>query len=432
MTNRPAAARHCNQGFALFKRGDPRGAIKEFERAIKADASLVESHWLRGLALCLAGRAREAETALAALRRRHSNNADICHAHSEALLKLGRGEEMRRAVEDGLRLAPGHFSLLQQRVHASRIAGDIQDAIAYALRALNLQPDLPAARLEIGLLLMLTGSPRSALGYYDGRHAGMAKQGRRWLGEETAAPVTVLAEQGLGDVLQVCRFYPAIARRAAAATFHVQTSLIGLLSRNFPDLAFRPQEAAADATYYAWCMDLPGLFEGGADAVATPPYLRADPDRHQDWAAKLPATGLKVGLSWQGNPDFRHDAFRSLPLERFAPLSGIENVHLISLRIEPPPRGTPVVLTDFSKDIHDFEDTAALIACLDLVITTDTSVAHLAGAMGKETWLLLQRPYDWRWGTDGETSPLYPSMRLLREMPITDLRARLLDRQQPR
>ena len=172
-------------------------------------------------------------------------------------------------------------------------------------------------------------------------------------------------------------------------------------------------------------MDLPGLFEG---AAPVPRYLRADPARSAAWATRLPAGGVKVGLAWQGNPDFRHDGFRSLPLANFEPLAGIAQLHLVSLRIEPPPRSARVPLLDCSRDLHDFEDTAALIETLDLVITTDTSVAHLAGALGKESWVLLHRPYDWRWGIEGEVSVLYPNTRLFRDVPMAEVRERLLAR----
>lgn len=411
----------------MLQQADLRGAIKEFERAIKADASLLESHWLRALTLTQAGRAREAETVLAGLRRRHRDNADICHAHSEALLRLGRGEEMCRAVDDGLLLNPGHFSLVQQKVHAARFAGNYTEAVAYALRAFALQPNLAAARLEVGLLLMLTGSVREALPFYEARHYSGRHPGRRWLGEATDQALTILAEQGLGDVLQACRYYPAVAALAPAVEFHVHKSLRGLIARSFPDLKIvAGYDTVPQTPQHAWCMDLPGFFEGIVKPV--PRYLQADPARCDAWEKRLPADGVKVGLAWQGNPDFRHDGFRSLPLARFAPLADVAHLHLVSLRIESPPRNAPVPLLDFSRDLRDFEDTAALVENLDLVITTDTSVAHLAGALGKECWVLLQRPYDWRWGIEGEESALYPNTRLLRDAAMTDVRGRLLKR----
>ena len=405
--------------------GKAAAALAEFDQSIKADPSLVEAHWLRALALGQLRRLDEADRALLALRRLHPTDPDICQAHSEILLQLGRADDMCRAVADGLQLAPAHFSLVHQRVQCARLTGDYTAAVAFALRALALQPNAHAARLEIAMLMMLTGSWREALGFYDARHNGRQVGGRHWLGERTSERVNVLREQGLGDTLQACRHFPQVAALAPATTFVVQPELHRLLARNFPALTIVPSGTVIDnAPYFAWCMDLPGILEGEAGAAAVP-YLRPAAERVAAWSARLPTDRLKIGLVWQGSPTHRHNAYRSRSLDEFAPLAATEGITLVSLQPVPLPEGTTVPILSFAGDIRDFEDTAALIAAVDLVITVDTSVAHLAGAMGKTTWLLLQRPYDFRWRIEGERSELYPSMALVRDATVGQLCDRL-------
>lgn len=171
-------------------------------------------------------------------------------------------------------------------------------------------------------------------------------------------------------------------------------------------------------------MRLPGLFDTRLDSIPAPiPYLKPQPELVRHWRERLPQQGLRVGLAWKGNPDFENDADRSLPsLMTLAPLAAVP-AHFVSMQkgrgeaeaLQPP---VGMSLHAIGPQLSDFADTAAVIANLDLVISVDTAVAHLAGALGKPCWLLLpDYRCDWRWMTERSDSPWYPSMRLFRQTP---------------
>jgi hypothetical protein len=171
-------------------------------------------------------------------------------------------------------------------------------------------------------------------------------------------------------------------------------------------------------------LDLPGLF--GTDLSNLPaevPYLHAEPELVAAWAPRLASDRLRVGVVWAGNPDHQHDARRSTALGTLLPLGNVPGVQFYSLQKGPAserPRPAGFSLVDLGPDLHDFADTAAVLMHLDLVITVDTSVAHLAGALGRPVWLMLSHAHDWRWIAGWDHSPWYPTMRIFRQQVAND------------
>jgi ADP-heptose:LPS heptosyltransferase len=173
-------------------------------------------------------------------------------------------------------------------------------------------------------------------------------------------------------------------------------------------------------------MSLPRAFATDLNSIPAPiPYVHPDPARVAAWAERLNGSSLRVGLAWGGSPTFPHERWRSIPLELLAPLTHVEGAAFYSLQMGPKAGqikqlGARVRLVDLQHDQEDLADTAAIVANLSLVISIDTSVAHLAGAMGKPVWVLLQKSPDWRWLLEREDSPWYPTARLFRQSRVGD------------
>lgn len=412
-----------------MREGRSAEAVQAFEAALCIDPGLTEALRLRALSLAFTARKAEADPALARLCRRFPQEAENYHCRSEVLFLARRPEEMARVIEAGLQMEPADAGLIHDRMSAAQIRGDYDDAITWALRGIALEPTSPGAHLDFGL--MLAGAFASARPHYDARLAIAVRQlpGRRWLGETTQEALTIHNEQGFGDVLQVARYFPAVAARAPRAQFVVQAPLCDLLRRSFPNLKFLPASDPPPATpLHGWCMDLPALFGGLMSSVDPAPYLRSDPVLRARWQSRLPCDRFNVGLQWSGNPDMRANLYRSVELASLAPLASIDGINLVNLHVDPDPQIGIFPMQDFTAELRTFDDTAALVDSLDLVISICTSVAHLSGALGQETWILLRRPFDWRWGIEGERTNWYASATLLRECAIADLMARIRTR----
>jgi hypothetical protein len=250
--------------------------------------------------------------------------------------------------------------------------------------------------------------------------------GPMWRGEAGLAGKTlfVYADQALGDTVQFCRYAKLAAERGARVVLAVQPRLCELLRGLSPQIRVIAQaEEAGSYDYQCALASLPLAFATTlADVPAAVPYLSADPRRAARWRERIGEAGFKIGIAWQGSRN-RIDVGRSVPLEFFVPLAGLPGVRLISLQkgeaLEQL-RGSqsfPLELLgdDFDAGPQAFLDSAAVMSQLDLLITCDTALAHLAGALGRPIWVALKHVPDWRWLLDREDSPWYPSMRLFRQ-----------------
>ena len=244
----------------------------------------------------------------------------------------------------------------------------------------------------------------------------------------TGRRILVFSEQGLGDAIQFSRFAGALAQRGDKITLLVPARLRALLSQ-LPSIEV-VSEISDKEHFDVWAplMSLPRYLNFTPDTVPpmTAPYLRADAARMERWDAHLKDAGFRVGICWQGNPDGSIDSGRSIPLDKFAVLAAVPGVRLISLQKG---AGTEQIsdvgfavehFAQMDDGADGFLDAAAIIACCDLVITSDTSIAHLAGALDKPTWLALKLVPDWRWLLKRTDTPWYPSLRLYRQQAVDD------------
>jgi ADP-heptose:LPS heptosyltransferase len=247
-----------------------------------------------------------------------------------------------------------------------------------------------------------------------------------WLGREPIAGKTILIyqDEGLGDVIQYMRYIPMVAARGARILLLVDAPLIPLLSK-MPGIAeCIPMSTNRSVTFDTHCgiSSLPLAFGTRLETIpAKVPYLpRPDEDRINAWEQRLgPRRKLRVGLAWSGNRRHVDNANRALPLRALLPLLGCEATFM-SLQKETSAEDQATLreqpdIVDLTAHLTDFTETAALMSCLDLIITVDTSMAHLAGALGRPTLIMLQHMPDWRWLLDRDDSPWYPTARLFRQ-----------------
>lgn len=326
------------------------------------------------------------------------------------------------ACRRALLLDPAYWQARSNLGNLLQDAGRLSEAIE-TYRAVLTQRDDPAVHVNLAHALLASGNFDEGWRHYEHRvalpfqDAHRPKYSRpRWRGD-TGAGRTLLvhAEQGLGDTIQFCRYLRLVAARGWRVIFQVQPQLQRLVTGLAGvDLVVTQGQALPPFDVHCPLLSLPGIFDTRVNTIpADSSYLRpADADM-QAWSTRLSnQSGLKVGLVWAGNPLLAADARRSIQAQRLTPLLDRPGIAFYSLQKgQPAPSG----VVDLMGEVRDFADTAALIANLDLVISVDTAVAHLAGAMGKPVWLLNRHDSDWRWLRDRDDSPWYPTLRQFRQ-----------------
>lgn len=379
---------------------------------------------------------REAlDTAAALYRQALAAQPRMLEAHVNLAGLLWRLEDFDGSLahaNEALALAPEH-------PYAQRIAGTalmnlnrLDAAERHLRRALQLQPAYPAAQLDLAFTLL--GAGRLAEGWeWFGRRWGEGGLSRpafyrpthEWPGPGVplhGQAIAVYGEQGRGDVLQFLRYVPMLQALGARVVAVVRPELVALVESSFPGVACWRPGSSLQVQWHAALMDLPARFGIALERIpAHVPYLRAPDEARARWTARLAGwkDRLKVGIAWSGAAGQANNRNRAMPLSLLLPLARIGGVQCFSLQKEGAGTWTDTVaaageLVDFGAEWQDFGDTAGFVEQLDLVVTVDTAVAHLAGALGKPVWILLPPNADWRWLLEREDSPWYPSARLFR------------------
>jgi Flp pilus assembly protein TadD len=341
-----------------------------------------------------------------------------------ALLRLGDEDGAARAYADALAADPTSYDARLNLALRLQRQGRFTESREHYRALVARNPRDGLARWNVAVIDALTGDLDAAFAGFAHEHSMRATDLPvhlpRWRGEDLGGRTLLLeAEQGLGDTIMFSRLAGLARERGGKVVIRPQPELLGLVSRmGLADLCLARSEPA-QANVWAPLADLPAVFGADRSIAAAPgAYMAADPERRAAWRERLPETrGLRVGLAWAGNPNHPDDDRRSMPLEiLLGPLSGIGGVELVSLQKGGPAaqaEGSPLARLDL--EIRDFEDTAAVLERLDLVITVDTSVLHLAGALGRPVWGLVAFVPDWRWMLERPDSPWYPSLRLFRQ-----------------
>ncbi|MDB5853458.1 MAG: tetratricopeptide repeat family protein [Herminiimonas sp.] len=371
----------------------------------------------------------ERATALYTLARAQAGNR-VAH-HADTSTTAGPLHRYERAVEDFGSALAMNDSLAQTWMNRAVVLAElnrVDDALADLARAVQIAPDCPDAHFNAGLLHLSRGDYEAGWQGHEYRFSGMDPQAElhtdlpRWDGKEslTGKRLLVWAEQGYGDMLQFCRYVPIVAARHAGAEvlFEVPPSLASLCA-TLPGCRVIVQgDPALAADWQIPLMSLP-LALGGTDIPASAHYLTADPALVREWRERLgPApSGLRIGIACSGNPRHKGNAVRSIPLALMAPLQRYGTLYLLQNQLLDEDRArlaTQPAISDVGSKLADFSATAAVVANMDLVISVDTSIAHLAGALGKQVWVVLPWVADWRWLRERGDSPWYPTARLFR------------------
>ncbi len=407
-------------GVALLRLGRKPEAQAALRRAMAAPLQTATAHCATGLLAAELGEPAAAETHYLAALALDPADPVIWANLAKLLRETGLMTEAVAAADQAIRLAPSDPDAHCTRAHALAAAGQVAAADTSYDAALALDGAHAEARYHRGLLHLLDERyPAGWEGFaWRWRRRGYAPphafRQPEWDGAPTGADTLLLhAEQGCGDTIQMARFIPTAAAGSRTVLL-VPRSLARLLGR-IPGVAAVCTDAAALPPFarHASLMDLPRRFGVTIETISAAPYLSPDPADVARWEVRLAElTGLRVGLACAGNPQYRADGRRSLRPEQLEPLQGVPGVAFVSLQKDGTP---PFPLADWTHELADFADTAALIAGLDLVVSVDTAVAHLAGAMGKTVWLLNRYDPCWRWGLGRADSPWYPSLRQFRQ-----------------
>jgi tetratricopeptide (TPR) repeat protein len=459
------AGAHAGLGAVCRAQGEYEDAIRLCELAIALKPDLAEASITLGTALLELDRAQEALAVYQRARELLPNDASIHCNLGVAFIKLKRLDEAAAACRAAIELRPAYASAYSNLGVALLQLDRAQEAIAASERAIEIDPSfakaysnlaeclkdegrldeaLDASRISVSLAsrdkmqqfnyalaLLMEGDCEAGWAAYEiRRKAGVLAPRERsfsvpeWRGESLVGRTLLLhAEQGLGDTLQFVRFAREIATTGASIVVECQRPLVDLL-HSIANVRVVPQGAPLpQVDVHLPLMSLPHVLGTRLDTIpANVPYLAADPVKVAGWKARLGHTSdLNVGVVWSGNPDHKSDRRRSIAAANVLPALALPGVRLFSLQKDPRPqdRGTLHALadcmTDLAPELTDFTETAAAIAALDLVIAVDTSVAHLAGALGRPVWMMTPYALDWRWLRDREDSPWYPTMRLFRQ-----------------
>jgi len=444
------ATAQANAGVDAMAAGDAVRALACADTALAAGLNEAAVHFNRATALSALERHAEAVPAWDRALELGLDGPDVHNSRGLSLYKLSLPVQAVASYRRALERATGALraNVLNSLGFALQDLRELDDAVACYREALALAPGFAMARLNLGLACLTLGRWDEGWALYESRWQGSAESARDaleapssalplWSGQDPAPgdALLVLPEQGLGDLLQMARLLPLAAQRFARVSLVCPPPLLRLMAHSLApgiEVLDAPPESQQSWQWHCPVMSLPRAFGLRPDAVPGPhPYLRVAKPWARRWQPRLDSLDgmgrgrLRAGLAWAGRADHAADARRSIALARLGGLLQLPGVCWVSLQKAPQPPGPDPLaqaagMVDWTADFADMADTAAVIAGLDLVVCVDSSVAHLAGALGKPVWLLNRFESEWRW-LDGRTdSPWYPSMRLFTQRASGD------------
>lgn len=414
-------------------------ALLAMHRAVELLPGDAEAHSNFGMALAEANEWHAAERFLRLALTLDPRNAQTHCNLGNLLNRQGRLIEAEACQRQALEIAPDYVAALCNLGGTLHDLGRVDDAAESYRRALEIEPGFAQAQWNASLLKLLAGNFSEGWPQYEWRWQTDAFLARRcrftqpqWQGHQPLHGKTILlhAEQGLGDTIQFCRYAKQVAARGANVVLQVPAVLKPLLKGlDGVGRLIADDEALPTFDFHCPLLSLPLAFGTELESIpADIPYLSAQPAMAAAWRKRLAQPdAVRIGGAWSGNPVHRHDYKRSIALADFAGIfdqgqqfyclqNQVHSSDLDALNAHPE-------ISYFGGDLSDFAQTAALIDAMDLVISVDTAVAHLAGAMGKAVWILLPFQADWRWLTQRADSPWYPSARLFRQSALGDWRS---------
>lgn len=441
-------AAHINLGLLLAQQGALPAAQQCYMRALELEPGNAAAFSNLGLLLEQHKNDELAEQCHQKASRLAPESEEILCNLGNFLAKLHRYEEAEAAYRRAVALKPAPENTASAATYTSlgvllSETARAQEAEACFRQAMQVDAAYPLAASDLAVLLFQQGRYAEAWPYYEARHDPLMRKpvarppascGPLWQGEDIhGKSMLVWPEQGLGDMIHFCRYIPLLKQRGASRVTLVcypdQHALLSTLAGVDRCIRLGEEQPLAAHDYCVLTMSLPGYLQPTLPAVFALPYLHVLPERNDYWARRLqeqelPASGMRIGLAWKGNPNHANDRERSLAtVDQLAPLWSIEGIQWVSLQkmseVCAVPAGVdPRAWLPLGHELRDFADTAAIVDLLDLVIGVDTSLAHLAGALGKPCWMLLPAyKTDWRWRETGTETPWYPGVTRLFRQP---------------
>ncbi len=431
-SNYPEA--HNNLGVALFHLGNTQAALAEYQRALQLNPNYAEAFLNLGNLQAAEKQQDQALDSYDQALRLNPRYADAHYNRAIVFAEQSKFDEAVAGYERALEIRPDHAEALANLGHTLRAQGKLDEAMARYDKLLRRDPSSPEGHMSRALVWLLLGDYEHGWPEYEWRWktkemAGSAPAIPRWDGSPLAGrSILLAAEQGLGDTIQLIRYAPLVQQHGGKVIFACQKILVPLLKTCAGiDQIVAREDGLPPAHVSAPLMSLPAILGTTLSTVpANVPYIFADDERVERWRAILnQQPGFKIGIAWQGNPKHRADRARSLPLAAFEPLARVPGVQLISLQKGAGAEQLAAVADrfnvmdlgpEFDAEGGAFLDTVAVMKSLDLVITVDTALAHVAGAAAIPAWVLLAAgASDWRWLLDRDDSPWYPTLRLFRQ-----------------
>jgi len=430
------AAFYSNRGNALQELNQLDDAVESYDCAILLNPDYAEAYSNRGNVLQKLKRLEDAVESHDRALALNPYFADAYFNRGNVFQELNQFDYAIKSYNQAIVLNPEFIDAYYSRGNALKELNHLAAAVESYNQAIALKPDYADAQLNKALALLMDREFDNGWKLYEWRWSNeKAKLRKRnftqslWLGKESLKGKTIFlhSEQGFGDTIQFCRYTKLVAELGARIIIEVEKPLVGLLQ----DLAgvadlLEKGSILPPFDYHCPLMSLPLAFNTNIDSIPySGKYLRSNKSKLTYWASKLgEKQTLRVGLVWSGNAEYKNDKHRSILLAdliKHLPL----HCQYVSLQkevreIDKSALNSNANILHFGDELNDFADTAALCECMDIVISVDTSVAHVSGAIGKETWLLLPFCPDWRWMLDRDDSPWYPSVKLYRQSNIGD------------
>ena len=421
----------ANRGIALQALGSLQAAVDSYDQAIGIHPLSAQAYNNRGVALKDLKRTAMAVTSFEMAIAIHPGFYEAHNNQGNALRELHQTQAAIASYSAAIRLKPDFAQAYSNRGIAYKELQQLDAALTNYDQAIALEPDYADAYWNKGIALLLDGDFARGWPLYEWRHKALESTHPQrqfdqplWLGQGSLQGKTLLlhSEQGLGDTLQFIRYAPLLAAQGARVVVELPRALMVLLADMQGVSQFIEQGQALPAyDYHCPLLSLPLAFGTTLDNIPAPAaYVRSLPSKRAQWAATLGAkAGLRIGIAWSGSTGHKNDHNRSITLaellqhlptgpQYISLQKELREVDQATLRANPQ-------LRHFGPDLADFTDTAALCDLMDLVISVDTSVAHLSAALGQTTWVLLPYSPDWRWLLERSDSPWYPSARLYRQ-----------------
>lgn len=426
----------CNRGLALFALQRHDDALSSYQHSIALKPDCAEAFYNLGILL---NSIKRSEEALASYRRAiklKPNYADAWNNQGVVLRDLGQHEAAIASYEKAVEIKGDYAEAWYNRGVSLSELRRHEEAMASYDRAINLNPECAEAYWNKSLELLRLGNFNQGWPLYEWRwlnmHLASAKRDfpqPLWLGDQPIYGKTILlhAEQGYGDTIQFCRYACLVKNLGSTVILEVEPTLVALLKTlDSVDVVIERGATLPAFDYHCPLLSLPLVFKTELPTIpCDTPYLSVSTQKSARWVRSLSLGGrsASVGIAWSGNPSHQNDKNRSISLDAIYKLFS-NRLEWICLQKDLFAEDRPLLeaagVRDFANQLHDFSDTAALISQLDLIISVDTSIAHLSGALGKPVWVLLPYVPDFRWMWDREDSPWYPSMRLFRQPKAGD------------